>query len=175
SVTTVDPDRYRSTYSHADEEAEPGYYRVGLATHGVQTELTATARPGWQRFTFPADKAANVLLNTGKANMRVFDSEVHVVGDRVVEGRIHDGNFCAGKDEHTVYFRAEFDRPFGSFGTWSGSTLTSGTRDASTKDGGNGAALTFPDGTTSVTMKVGLSYTGADGARANLAKETGGS
>ena len=28
-------------------------------------------------------------------------------------------------------------------------------------------------GTTSVTMKVGLSYTGEDGARANLSKETG--
>src|SRR6478672_13084594 len=68
SVTTVDPDRYRSTYSHADEEAEPGYHRVGLATHGVQTELTATDRTGWQRYTFPADTQPNVLLNTGKAN-----------------------------------------------------------------------------------------------------------
>ncbi|GAB3871187.1 GH92 family glycosyl hydrolase [Terrabacter terrigena] len=173
AVTTVDPSRYASSYSHSDEEAGPGYYRVGLPTYGVGAELTATDRTGWQRFTFPADKAANVLLNTGKANMRVFDSEVHVVGDRVVEGRIHDGNFCAGKDEHTVWFRAEFDRPFSSFGTWSGSTLTSGAREASTKDGGNGAAVTFPSGTTSVTMKVGLSYTGADGARANLAKETG--
>ncbi|MEW1953471.1 GH92 family glycosyl hydrolase [Terrabacter sp. NPDC080008] len=173
SVTTVDPTRYRSTYSHSDEQAEPGYYRVGLPTYGVQAELTATDRTGWQRFTFPAGKQANVLLNTGKANMKVFDSEVHVVGDRVVEGRIHDGNFCAGKDQHTVWFRAEFDRPFDTFGTWSGSTLTSGRRDAATTGGGNGAALTFPAGTTSVTMKVGLSYTGVDGARANLAKETG--
>ncbi|MHA3837241.1 GH92 family glycosyl hydrolase [Terrabacter sp. AAH1] len=173
AVTTVDAARYASSYSHSDEEASPGYYRVGLPTYGVEAELTATDRTGWQRFTFPADKAANVLLNTGKANMRVFDSEVHVVGDRVVEGRIHDGNFCAGKDEHTVWFRVEFDKPFASFGTWSGSTLTAGARDASTTNGGNGAAVTFPTGTTSVTMKVGLSYTGADGARANLAKETG--
>ena len=139
AITTVDASRYASAYSHTDEEASPGYYRVGLPTYGVQAELTATDRTGWQRFSFPADKAANVLLNTGKANMRVFDSEVHVVGDRIVEGRVHDGNFCAGKDEHTVYFRAEFDRPFSSFGTWSGSTLTAGARDASTKDGGNGA------------------------------------
>ncbi|MCU1536758.1 MAG: alpha-mannosidase [Humibacillus sp.] len=173
AVTSVDQNRYRSSYTHADEEATPGYYRVGLPTYGVQAELTATDRTGWQRYTFPAGKQANVLLNTGKANMKVFDSEVHVVGDRVVEGRIHDGNFCAGKDEHTVWFRAEFDRPFSSFATWSGSALTAGRRDAATTDGGNGAAVTFPTGTTSVTMKVGLSYTGADGARDNLAKETG--
>jgi putative alpha-1,2-mannosidase len=89
AITTVDSSRYASAYSHADEEASPGYYRVGLPTYGVQAELTATDRTGWQRFTFPAGKQANVLLNTGKANMRVFDSEVHVVGDRVVEGRIH--------------------------------------------------------------------------------------
>jgi predicted alpha-1,2-mannosidase len=175
AITTVDTSRYRSAYSHDDEEASPGYYRVGLQTFGVQAELTATDRTGWQRFTFPADKQANVLLNTGKANMRVFDSEVHVVGDRVVEGRIHDGNFCAGKDQHTVWFRAEFDRPFSSFGTWSGTTLTSGAREARTADGGNGAALTFPGGTTSVTMKVALSYTGPEGARANLSAETGDS
>ncbi|MBM6403927.1 GH92 family glycosyl hydrolase [Phycicoccus sp. CSK15P-2] len=172
-VTSTDPDEYRSTFSHDDEEASPGYYRVGLATYDVEAELTATDRTGWQRYTFPAGEQANVLLNTGKANMRVFDSEVHVVGEHAVEGRIHDGNFCAGKDEHTVWFRAEFSTPFSSFATWSGSTLTPGRRDAETSGGRNGAAVTFPEGTSEVTVKVALSYTGAEGARANLLAETG--
>ncbi len=108
AVTTVDPNAYRSTYSHADEEARPGYYRVGLSRYGINAELTATPRTGWQRYTFPATGAANVLFNTGKANQNVFDSEVHVVGDRTIEGRVHAGNFCAGKDDHTVYFSATF-------------------------------------------------------------------
>jgi predicted alpha-1,2-mannosidase len=175
AVTTVDSDAYRSTYSHDDEQASPGYYRVALSSYGIDAELTATDRTGWQRYTFPAGKQANVLFNTGKANMRVFDSEVHVVGDRTIEGRIHDGNFCAGKDEHTVWFSATFDRPFASFGTWSGSTITAGTRDAQTANGSNGAFVTFPEGTRSATVKVGLSYTGAAGARANLTSETGDS
>src|SRR4051812_45031187 len=171
-VTSVDPNAYKSAYSHDDEEASPGYYRVGLSTYGVSAELTATARTGWQRYSFPATGAANVLFNTGKANQNVFDSEIHVVGDRTVEGRVHAGGFCAGKDDHTVYFSASFDRPFASFGTWRGNTLGSGRDAAGT--GGNGAYVTF-DATTDrdVVLKVGLSYTGVAGARANLAAETG--
>ncbi|KAK1183685.1 GH92 family glycosyl hydrolase [Streptomyces sp. NBS 14/10] len=174
-VTDVDPEHYRSDYSHDDEEATPGYYRVGLSRYGVDAELTATERTGWQRYTFPATGAANVLFNTGKANQKVFDSEVRVVGDRTVEGRVRAGNFCAGKDEHTVYFTATFDRPFSSYGTWRGTTATPGSREAA-GEGGNGAWATF-DATADrdVVVKVGLSYTGLDGARKNLAAETGDS
>ncbi|MEV8508156.1 GH92 family glycosyl hydrolase [Actinoplanes sp. NPDC051475] len=174
-VSTVDPNAYRSPYSHADEEASPGYYRVGLSKYQTRAELTATPRTGWQRYTFPATAAANVLFNTGKANQSVFDSEIHVVGDRTVEGRVHAGNFCAGKDDHTVYFTATFDRPFTAFGTWRGSAITKDSRDAA-GSGGNGAYVTF-DATADrdVVVKVALSYTGADGARRNLAAETGDS
>jgi predicted alpha-1,2-mannosidase len=172
-AVSTDPNAYRSTYSHADEESSPGYYRVGLSRYGIGAELTATPRTGWQRYTFPATGAANVLFNTGRANQSVFDSEIHVVGDRTLEGRVRAGNFCAGKDDHTIYFTATFDRPFAAFGTWRGSTITTGARDAS-GSGGNGAFVTFDDAQDrDVVLKVGVSYTGPAGARANLAAETG--
>ncbi len=173
AVTSTDPDGYKSAFDHADEQASPGYYRVGLSRYQTTAELTATARTGWQRYTFPATGAANVLFNTGRANQTVFDSEIHVVGDRTLEGRVHAGNFCAGKDDHTVYFTASFDRPFAAFGTWRGATVAAGSRDAA-GTGGNGAYVTF-DATADrdVVVKVGLSYTGPAGARANLAAETG--
>lgn len=175
AVTTTDPTAYRSGFSHDDEEATPGYYRVGLTKYGIDAELTATDRTGWQRYTYPTGQQANVLFNTAKANSTVFDSEVHVVGDRTIEGRIHNGNFCAGKDQHTIYFSAQFDKPFESFGTWTGSTRTPGARDAATTRGNNGAWVTFPAGTSSSVLKIGLSYTGVPGARANLTQETGSS
>src|SRR5689334_2993124 len=106
AVTSGDPASYRSAFSHADEQATPGYYRVGLTRYGVGAELTATARTGWQRYTFPATASANVLFNTGRANQEVFSSQVHVVGDRTIEGEIDAGHFCAGLDRHTVYFSA---------------------------------------------------------------------
>lgn len=91
AVDSVDPNTYRSPYSHDDEQASPGYYRVGLKKYDVDAELTATERTGWQRYTFPSTGSANVLFNTGKANQSVLDSEVHVVGDRTIEGRAHAG------------------------------------------------------------------------------------
>ena len=174
AVDNVDKDAYKSQYSHDDEHAEPGYYRVGLQKYGIHAELTATARTGWQRYTFPATGQANVLFNTGQANQSVKDSEIHVVGDRTLEGRVKAGGFCAGHDEHTAYFTATFDRPFSSFGTWRGSTRTPGGRDAA-GTGGNGAWASFDASTDhDVVLKVGLSYTGLDGARKNLAAETSG-
>jgi len=173
AITSVDPNVYRSTFSHADEQASPGYYRVGLSSYNVDAELTATARTGWQRYTFPATSAANVLFNTGRANQSVFDSEIHVVGDRTLEGKVHAGNFCAGKDDHTVYFTASFDRPFAAFGTWRGSSVSAASRDAA-GTGSNGAYVTFDaQADHDVVLKVGLSYTGLAGARANLTAETG--
>jgi predicted alpha-1,2-mannosidase len=174
AVSTVDPTAYASTYSHSAEQAHPGYYQVRLGTYGINAELTATQRTGLQRYTFPATTQANVLFNTGKANMSVFDSGLTIVGDDTVEGYVHDGNFCAGQDQHTVYFTAKFSQPFTGYGTWRDSTTTAGSRAAS-GSGGNGGWVTF-DTTKkqAVTVAVGLSYTGIAGARENLAAETHG-
>jgi predicted alpha-1,2-mannosidase len=170
-VDNVDISAYKSAFSHSDELAQPGYYRVGLSRYGVNAEVTATPRTGWQRYTFPSSSAANVLFNTGRSNQTVLDSEIHVVGDRTIEGRVRNGRFCAGKDEHTVYFTASFDRPFAAFGSWRGSVPTPGSRDAA-GTGGNGAWVTFDaSADRDVVLKIGLSYTGLEGARRNLAAE----
>jgi predicted alpha-1,2-mannosidase len=174
AMTTGNYSSYASPFSHDDETATPGYYRVGLSRYDIDAELTATDRTGWQRYTFPSGSDEhNVVFNTGHANMPVMDSEIHVVGDRTLEGKVHDGGFCAGHDQHTVYFTATFDRPFTSFGTWTGSTLTAGARDAADGSGSRGAWVSFGAATAQVTVKVGLSYTGLDGARKNLTAETG--
>lgn len=174
AVTSGNVNDYRSTFSHDREQAHPGAYRVHLDRYDVDTELTATTRTGWQRYTFPAAGQANVLFNTGRANMGVKHSHVEISGDRTVEGWVDDGGFCAGHDEHRLYFSASFDRPFASYGTWKGGTLTPGSRTSDNDSGANGGWVTF-DATSDRTAiaKVGVSYTGVEGARRNLAAETG--
>ena len=44
---------YRARFSHEQEEARPGYYRVFLPDYKINVELTATARVGVHRYTFP--------------------------------------------------------------------------------------------------------------------------
>ena len=42
-----------ATFSHQNEAASPGYYRVTL-DNGIAAELTASERVGYHRYTFPA-------------------------------------------------------------------------------------------------------------------------
>ena len=65
TVTTSpasNPSQYISTFSHSNESAYAGYYKVGLDS-GVTTELTTTQRTGTARFTYPSGKPATLLVN----------------------------------------------------------------------------------------------------------------
>src|SRR5437868_5137002 len=44
---------FRSAYSHANEKAEAGYYKVQLDDDNITAELTATTRVGFHQYTFP--------------------------------------------------------------------------------------------------------------------------
>ena len=47
------PEHFRAAFSHANELASPGYYKVRLDS-GITVELTTTPRTGMARFAFPA-------------------------------------------------------------------------------------------------------------------------
>ena len=47
-----------SKFSHADEEASAGYYRVLLKDYDINVELTATERCVIQRYTLPEGESA---------------------------------------------------------------------------------------------------------------------
>ncbi|HKN94753.1 MAG TPA: hypothetical protein VJU60_10505, partial [Thermoleophilaceae bacterium] len=49
TVRTVDTTHERTTFSHANEEASPGYYATTLNRWKIRAELTATTRTGWAR------------------------------------------------------------------------------------------------------------------------------
>nr|WP_239452098.1 GH92 family glycosyl hydrolase [Frondihabitans sp. PAMC 28766] len=162
AVTSTDPTQYASTFSHANEKTGPDYYQTTLDKYDVKVGLTATARTGWQQYTFPRTAQANVMFNAGAG---VTSSDIHVVGKNTVQGWVDDGK--------KTYFVAQLSRPFTSFGTWKGSTKTAGSRE-SAATGANGAWVSF-DTTKNdapVVAKVGLSFTGLAGAQKNLTTET---
>ncbi|GGV65487.1 MULTISPECIES: GH92 family glycosyl hydrolase [Streptomyces] len=167
-VTETDYARYAAAFSHDDEQASPGYYAVGLDS-GIKAELTATARTGVQRYTFPATDKANVLLNAAQSLHRTVSSEVEVLDDRTVRTAVTGRGFCQDTEPYTVYTITRFDRPFTAYGTWSGSTVTPGA-----KTGTGGAYLRF-DTTEDRTVEAttALSYVDAHGAAVNLRAEGG--
>ncbi|MEV5789727.1 GH92 family glycosyl hydrolase [Streptomyces sp. NPDC052192] len=180
---------YAADFTHTDEQAEPGHYRVGLAS-GVSADLTATARTGSGRFTFPEDKPASLLIRTANSEVGSTDSTVRIdPKTRTVSGSVTSGNFCGYLDPegqrsyYTLYFTARFDRAFKTTGTWQDDRLSPGSTEASGGTGGfaqggrpvagkgAGGYVQFEPGADPVNVKVGISYVSQAGAAANLAAE----
>jgi predicted alpha-1,2-mannosidase len=181
---------YSSAFTHAKEQAVPGWYKVTL-DNGVATELTATLRTAFARFVFPAGKPANLLFRT--SDSEVGSSDAHITVDpnkREVTGSVTSGNFCGylspdrRESYYTLYFVAKFDASFTAGGAWEDKRVREGAREASggttygdrghpPGDKGSGTWIEFdPAKTPAVNMRVGISYVSPENARANLDAES---
>ncbi|MFD7314425.1 GH92 family glycosyl hydrolase [Streptomyces sp. NPDC059883] len=183
--------KYAANFSHADEKAEPGRYRVGLDS-GAVTDLAVSERAGVADFTFPADKPANLLFRV--SNSLNGSEDAHISIDekaRKVTGWVETGAFCGrrangGENNRTSYYRlyftASFDRAFSGVGTWQDDRLSAGSTTAGGGEGyatgadragrGSGGYVSFDTGRDNdVRMRLGISYVSLAGAEANLRGE----
>lgn len=115
-----------SRFSHADEAASAGYYRVLLKDYGINVELTATERCGIQRYTFPEADAA-VILNLRKAMNWDFteDSYIEKVDSVTIQGYRFSDGWARGQ---RIFFRTRFSRPFETMQLDSAAVLKDGKR-----------------------------------------------
>jgi predicted alpha-1,2-mannosidase len=146
---SADPSVYASPFDHATERAEPGYYRVTLDASQTVAELTASAHAAMQRYTFAPSPAAKVIMDTARSGEGVAPSHWAVTGPSEVAGW--------RRGRYPVFFVARFSRPFAQSGAFAGDA------------GGWVGFDTTTDRT--VTVRVGLSFVDADGARGNLEAE----
>jgi predicted alpha-1,2-mannosidase len=142
------------TFSHANESANAGDYKVALS-NGVTTELTATPRTGMAQFTFPATTQANLILKLSDSQQGDTATNFNVVSGTEVDGYVTSGNFCGPSPAYTVYYDLQFSQPITGNGGGSGNTY-----------------VTF-NTTSNQTLlaKVGISYVSTANAKANLASE----
>src|SRR3984957_16962221 len=100
---------YRSRFSHATEQAEPGYYAVTLSDYGVRAELTTSTRVGFHRYTFPPDKPAHVLVDLRSTIYdypgKVLWSRIRVRPDGAVTGYRETRGWAPGRQ---LYFAMRF-------------------------------------------------------------------
>ena len=101
-----------SKFSHQDEEASAGYYRVKLQDYNINVELTATPRCGVQRYTFPKAESM-VVLNLKKAMNWDFtmDSQIEIVDSCNIRGYRFSEGWARGQK---LYFATRFSKPFKS-------------------------------------------------------------
>jgi predicted alpha-1,2-mannosidase len=180
---------YASGYTHANEVASAGYYKVGLDS-GVAAELTATMHTGVGRFTYPIGGKSTMLVRTSASEVGSSDAQITVDAKGTISGSVTSGNFCGyinavdRRSYYTVYFQAEFDHPFTSTGTWQNGTVAAGATTATGGTGygtdgypvagqGSGAYVTFDTSDDKpVNLRVGISFVSLANAQANLAAES---
>jgi predicted alpha-1,2-mannosidase len=192
----VDP-AFVPSFTHDRERAEPGFYGVDLdpgTPREIGVGLAATTRAGLGRFEFPRTQTASVLVNAGGSSMANGLATFTVdPGRREISGAVESGQFCYHLNRYTIYFAAEFDRPFDAWGTWRKQALAPGGTDTadqaampfhlrpisaapfatSASNGAQaGAWVTFDARADRIVrMRVAVSYVSVENARDNLRRE----
>jgi predicted alpha-1,2-mannosidase len=116
--TASDPKSgYRSTFSHANEVSQAGYYKVKLDEDNILAEMTATKRVGMHQYTFPNSDQSHIILdlmagiyNYEEKNVWTY---VRVVNDTLITGYRQTNGWARTR---TVYFAMSFSKPFTQYG-----------------------------------------------------------
>ncbi len=108
---------FHSQFSHENELAEPGYYKVNLDDYSITAELTASDRVGFHQYTFPKSDSSHIILdlisniyNYEDKNVWTF---VRVENDSLVTGYRQTHGWARTR---TVYFAMQFSKPFYQYG-----------------------------------------------------------
>ncbi|HRB55931.1 MAG TPA: hypothetical protein PLR36_06125, partial [Ferruginibacter sp.] len=101
---------YVSTFSHANEKCEPGYYRVLLDKYKIKAELTATERVGMHRYQFEKNDTARLLfdMSFGMGWDRATDALVEKINDSTITGYRFSNGWA---EDQKVFFTAVFSQP----------------------------------------------------------------
>lgn len=168
---------YRSRFDHAEEFASPGYYSVHLKDYNIKAELTVTQRVGFHKYTFPDADNAHILIDLGHSlgQLSEKNSQIKIISKTQIEG--YKTSLLG-----TLYFVAEFSKPFTSFGTWNESYAKPESDGGfinpyKTAESGKEVGVFLDYSTTlgeEVLVKVAVSHVSIDGAKKNLESELPG-
>ncbi|AGY53257.1 Alpha-1 2-Mannosidase [Bacteroidales bacterium CF] len=148
----IDRELYKSGFSHKNESASPGYYKVHLDKGDIVAELTTGRRAGMHRYTYThfPDKPQIILDLTHRDPL--LDSRIEIVDDHTVRGFRRSSSWA--KDQ-IVYFYMQFSRPI-----------------ISQKADNKKTLLTFsPDKSGKIFVKTAISSVSEENARLNLESE----
>lgn len=162
-------DAYRSSFSKTSENATPGYYTVTLDQAKVKAELTATTHAALHRYTYEQADSASILIdlqhgpawNEKQYHSQVNSCEVNWENDSTLTGHVNNKVWV----DQDYYFVMQFSRPVIDHFELPMAETEKGKRLV--------ASFNIQTGE-EVLMKVALSTTGVEGAKANMAAEVPG-
>jgi predicted alpha-1,2-mannosidase len=162
---------YRSSFSHADEKAHPGYYSVLLSDTGIRAELTATEHCGLHRYTFPESESSHIVLDLthayGKSPENIEWSSVEQARNTTLLAGHATNAWGPGRQ---MYIALEFSRPFDRVEFFEDDKPVESSGPLKSK---NLKAVVHykTHASEQIFIKAGLSGVSTEGARKNLAAE----
>ncbi len=150
---------YRAHFSHANEIAAPGYYKVKLDTTNIEVELTVSKRSGMHKYQFPSAENQIVILDLLHRD-KVLEANIDKISDTEIQGyRFSD----AWATDQRLYFYIKTSHSFNDI-------LQSPPEQG--MPGARKTALTFNNPNNElVYIKIGISAVDEEGARKNLEEE----
>jgi predicted alpha-1,2-mannosidase len=171
---------YRSRFSHENEQAQAGFYRVYLDEPKVQVELTSTERVGIHHYQFQEGKDNHVLMDLTHGIYNYADKNVwcfiRMENDTLITGYRQTNGWARSR---TVYFAISFSKPITEYGfknvkptAYNGFWRKFDVEHNFPEAAGEGLKAIFKFGSeTDVQIKVALSSVDIDGALLNLKTE----
>lgn len=180
-------EHYASRYSHLNETAQAGYYKVRLE-NGIQTELSASLRAGIARFVYPLQGKAAILIRNSDSQLGSFTANLKIDTEtNTVSGSVSSGNFCGylhpvtRRPYYTIHFVARFNQKIAATATWQNENIIPNglTAEGATElddkgfpqiNKGSGAWIDFGNAR-NVEARIGISYVSVANATENLNAE----
>ncbi len=153
------------------ETANPGYYKATLTRNSssIVTELTATARTGMLKFTYPSTTQATILVSASRSATGDRSGTLTISGSEIT-GQSTVGGFCGSSNVYTIYYDVKFDQTPTAHGTFQAGTITA--NGGSVNAAQSGGYVTFNTSSNAVVqMKVAVSYVSIANAQANMNSE----
>ena len=95
---------YRAHFSHANETAEPGYYKVHLDSTNIDVELTVSKRSGIHNYQFPSKENQFVVLDLEHRD-KVLSHAIEQVSNRAFQGHRHSAAWASNQK---LFYYLEF-------------------------------------------------------------------
>ncbi len=154
---------YRAHFSHENEVAEPGYYKVHLDSTNIDVELTVSKRSGIHKYQFPSSKNQIIILDLEHRD-ELLEGNITKISNYDVEGYRHSKAWATNQK---LFYHIKFSHSFSV--RPEESTMRSGI-----SSNGNKAYFKFNNPNNEpVYIKIGISAVDEDGARKNLEEEIG--
>ncbi len=146
---------YRAHFSHENEVAKPGYYKVQLDSTNIEVQLTVSQRSGIHQYQYPSSENQVLILDMHHRD-EVLDAKIQMVSETEISGYRHSKAWAT---DQRLFYHIQFSHAL---------------KGNPVKDDMHRMAFQFDNPNNEpVFVKVGISAVDETGAKKNLEKEIG--